>query len=390
MNEADSEEMLSHLALRGVSLAESLEEADIVLINTCTIREHAEHRAISYLGRLAKWKAEKKNRTVIFAGCAAERMGEAAKKKYPLIDIVSGAKSIDNFSDILDESGLFNNTAEGETKKTGLTGYVTIMRGCNFNCSYCIVPSVRGPVVCFEKEKILEDAKEKIAKGAKEIMLLGQTVNAYPKFDELLLSVAEVEGVERVRFMSPHPAYINKNFMRVFDNPKIAKHIHLPLQSGSTEVLKHMKRGYTREMLEEKLTLLADAKVMVSTDIIVGYPTETEKDFEDTLSLFDNFMFSFAYCFKFSPRAGTPAALLKESPDAKTVAKRLDILLNKVKALSVKAYESMKGREVAVLMETPFKGRTGENLWFKTKTAHKPGETLNTVANDVNKTILLE
>lgn len=387
MNEADSAEMLAHLQLRGARKCDNLDDADIALINTCTVREHAEHRAISFLGRLAKWKKARPGRVIIFAGCAAERLGDKMKKLYPIVDIVSGAKNIDKFSRTLDAAGLFAAREVQPEQTSPLTANVTIMRGCNFKCSYCIVPTVRGPVACFEQKDVLADVRQKVKNGAKEIMLLGQTVNAYPDFDKLLLKTADIEGVERVRFMSPHPAFIDDKFIEVFKNEKIARHIHLPIQSGASEVLAHMKRGYTREILEEKLTKLARAGVLVSTDIIVGYPTETDSDFNDTLSLIDKHPFSFAYCFKFSPRAGTPAAEMKEL-DQNTVEQRLAVLLEKVKALSVNVYAAQKGKEVNVLMETPRKGRTSENLWFKTAEDKQPGTIFKTKVTKINKTLL--
>ena len=239
MNEADSEEMLLHLFGFGYQKTSVLNEADLVLINTCTIRDHAEHRALSYLGRLAKWKAEKQGRKIIFAGCAAERLGKAVQKRFPQADIVCGAKSLEKFPEILENSTLFklvntSNTFKESSKK--VTAQVSIMRGCSCKCAYCIVPYVRG-----EASSI-----------APEIMLLGQTVNAYNykgfTFSKLLEEVCKIPEVKRVRFLSPHPVFIKEDFYKVVqDNKKIARHLHLPLQSGSTKVLKDMRRLYTAE-----------------------------------------------------------------------------------------------------------------------------------------------
>lgn len=381
MNVADSQEMLTHLQARGALATDDLEQADIVLINTCTVREHAEHRAISFLGRLAKWKEKRPGRHIIFAGCAAQRLGKALKKDFPFLDLISGAKEIEAFSDALDASGLFSPTHPHETTaEGGIIGYVTIMRGCDFACSYCIVPSVRGKVKCLSPEHILSEIKEKTAKGVKEIVLLGQTVNAY-RFDEtdfgaLLNQAANVPGVERVRFMSPHPAFITPQFMQtVRENPKIAKYIHLPIQSGSTRVLKEMQRGYTRETLLEKIKMLTENGFSVSTDIIVGFPTETEDDFRQTLSLVDEAGFTAAYCFKFSPRAGTPAANLPEL-DQKILEERLDILLNKVRGLTIKAYQQQVGTRQTILMESEQKGRTSNNFWARTQKIYTIGDTV--------------
>ena len=173
MNEADSDEMFLHLSARGAVRTDKLDEADAVLINTCTVRDHAEHRALSFLGRLAKWKRQNPHRTIIFAGCAAQRLGEQLKKRYPYLNIVAGAKGLEHFAQTLDESGLFPHTASAADSPVGLSAYVTIMRGCNFNCTYCIVPSVRGPVKCLPAADILADVARKAQAGAKEIMLLG-------------------------------------------------------------------------------------------------------------------------------------------------------------------------------------------------------------------------
>ena len=393
MNVADSDEMFAHLAARGAELTDKLEEADTVLINTCTVRDHAEHRAVSFLGRLAAWKKEKPGRVIIFAGCAAQRLGEALQKKYPFLDILSGAKGIEHFAQTLDKSGLFSHQDHpGQTPAPGLTGYVTIMRGCNFACTYCIVPSVRGPIKCLPVDDILQDAARKAAAGAKEIMLLGQTVNAYRdgdvSFADLLNRVSEVPGVERVRFTSPHPIYFTPQFLAaVKDNPKIARHIHLPVQSGSTKVLQEMKRGYTREVFLDKIHALRTCGFNISTDIIVGFPTETEEDFRQTLSLVDEAKFFIAYCYKYSPRQGTPAAEMKQL-EQKVLEERLDILLNKVRGLSDAAYLTQVGTVQEVLMETPHKGRSSGNFWVKTSKAHPVGSLVRTEIERADGTLL--
>lgn len=393
MNVADSDEMFTHLAARGAEYTDKLDEADIVLVNTCTVRDHAEHRAVSFLGRLAAWKKERPHRVIIFAGCAAERLGAEIQKKYPFLDILSGAKDIEHFSDRLDASGLFAAPGRaGEAPAPGLTGYVTIMRGCDFACSYCIVPSVRGPVKCLPAENILKEAAHKAAAGAKEIMLLGQTVNAYQdgqtSFADLLNRVSEVPGVERVRFTSPHPIYFTPAFLEaVKNNPKIARNVHLPVQSGSTKVLQEMKRGYTREIFLDKVRALKACGFTISTDIIVGFPTETEEDFRQTLSLVDEAEFFAAYCFKYSPRRGTPAAQMKLL-DKKVLEERLDILLNRVRGLSDAAYQTQVGTVKEVLLESENKGRSSENFWVKTHKSYPVGSIVRTEIEKADGTLL--
>lgn len=392
MNEADSEEMFLHLSARGAVRVDTLEEADAVLINTCTVRDHAEHRAISFLGRLMKWKRQDPRRIIIFAGCAAQRLGNQLKKRYPFLNIVCGAKEIENFANTLDKSGLFAPAGAAATPAPGLLAYATIMRGCNFNCTYCIVPSVRGPVKCLPVQDILQDVTRKAQAGAKEIMLLGQTVNAYEdgatSFADLLNRVSEIPGVERVRFTSPHPIYFTPQFLQaVKDNPKIARHVHLPVQSGSSKVLREMKRGYTRELFLEKVEALQEHGFTISTDIIVGFPTETEEDFQETLSLVEKAHFFAAYCFKYSPRQGTPAAQMQLLPQ-NVLEKRLDILLNQVRGLSEQTYQRQVGTQQDVLMEEPTKGRTSGNFWVKTSRAFAVGNMVRCEIEKAEGTLL--
>ena len=391
MNLADSEEMAAHLFTRGYQQTEQLEEADLVLINTCTVRDHAEHRALSFLGRLRHWKDEKAGRRIIFAGCAAQRLGNHLKKTFPFLDLVSGAREIDRFAQLLDTHGFA--VAPGQTTPArGITGYVTIMRGCNFACSYCIVPSVRGPIECFPTQHILQQVAQKVAQGYPEITLLGQTVNAWQDtqntFADLLVKVAEVPGVQRVRFVSPHPAFITPAFLQaVAGQPKIARHIHLPAQSGSTKVLQEMKRGYTRELYLEKIAGLKALGFAISTDLIVGFPTETQADFEQTLSLVEQAGFSAAYCFKYSPRQGTPAAQLTLLPE-KILEERLDILLNKVRGLAESAYQQQVGTVKEVLMETENKGRSSDNFWVQTKKSYTVGKVIKSDIETSDGTLL--
>ena len=393
MNLADSEEMAAHLLLRGYSLTDNLDEADLALVNTCTVRDHAEHRALSFLGRLRQWKQEKEGRHIIFAGCAAQRLGEKLKKTFPYLDLVSGAREIDHFASLLDNSGLFSAARGGKSQLHGITGYVTIMRGCDFACTYCIVPSVRGPVHCLPSSDILAQAAQKARSGCPEIMLLGQTVNAWKEngktFADLLNEVSTLPGVQRVRFVSPHPAFITPQFLAaVENNPKIARHIHLPVQSGSSKVLCEMKRGYTRETLLEKIDALKERGFALSTDLIVGFPTETEADFEETLSLVQRAGFSAAYCFKYSPRQGTPAAQMKLLPE-KILEERLDILLNKVKGLAEAAYAAQVGKEKEVLMESPNKGRTSDNFWAQTQKSYTIGTVVRSRIASAEDTLLM-
>lgn len=395
MNTADSEEMMLALAARGCIVCEDLNKADIVLINTCTIREHAEHKALSLLGRLRKWKEEKAGRLIIFAGCAAQRLGLSVRNKFPQVDIVCGAKNIDDFDKILDKSGLFSSDKRvaGRAALNSPIALVNIMRGCSCKCSYCIVPYVRGEASSLDFDDILKDIEAKLSLGAKEIVLLGQTVNAYnykgKNFAALLRAALKLDGLDRLRYLSPHPLFITEEVAEIMAlEPKMSKHLHLPVQSGSDKVLKDMKRGYSRGDFLAKTELLRRGGICVSTDIIVGYPTETEEDFKQTLALVDESRFSGAYCFKFSPRMGTPAFSLKELPKD-IVEKRLDILLNKVKENAKAAYKAQEGRVERVLMEDRHNGRTLSNFWVKTETPCKAGEVLTLTIKKAQDNILL-
>lgn len=394
MNEADSQEMMLVLAAKGCMQTDVLEEADIVLVNTCTIREHAEHKALSYLGRLAKWKAAKKDRKIIFTGCAAQRLGAAVKKKFPHTDIVNGAKNIDNFAQIIKKENLLTEDAAAPAiANKSPIALVNIMRGCSCKCSYCIVPYVRGEAYSLDPKNIFEQVNNALEAGAKEIVLLGQTVNAYNykgfSFSKLLREVCSFDKLARLRYLSPHPMFINEEFLQTLkDCPKIARHIHLPVQSGSTAILADMKRNYTREELLSKLKALKEIGFEISTDIIVGYPKETEQDFKDTLTLCQEVQFNAAYCFKFSPRKGTPAALMKEI-DQKILEKRLDILLNEIKSASKAAYKRQEGTKQQVLMEAPTNGRTSTNFWVRTKKKYPVGSLVDLQIKESKDTILL-
>ncbi|MBI4052063.1 MAG: tRNA (N6-isopentenyl adenosine(37)-C2)-methylthiotransferase MiaB [Elusimicrobia bacterium] len=336
MNAADSEEMTRPLLEKGFQVTEDRDSSDAILINTCTVRQHAEDKAISLIGYLRKWKAENPSRFLIVAGCAAERTKGWLQKKFPHVDLVVGAKSIDQYPQILEEAlrSRFNwakenkdiwenpnglRTSDLELRTTSFTSYVTIMRGCNYSCTYCIVPQVRGREIYRPIENILNEVKAKAAQGTKEIMLLGQTVNGYRfedvDFADLLRLVNAVEGLERIRFMSPHPYYLTPRMIAAMaECRKVCEDLHLPVQSGSDRILKRMKRNYTRKMYLERISALRSqlSNLSLTTDFIVGFPGETQQDFQETLSLLEEADFDSAFCFKFSPRQGTEAASMPD------------------------------------------------------------------------------
>lgn len=370
--------MAQPLKGRGFIATADPAKADIILMNTCTVRDQAEHRADSNLGRLREWKAENPERVLIVAGCAATRWGVSIQKKYPFIDAVSPATKIEQFPDLVETifrdrwDGLKENNyfteergkkGEGGNSSNTLpsplplphsdtgnwfgddrTGYVTIMRGCNYSCSYCIVPSVRGREVYRSMEQILSDVRGKVAEGFKEIMLLGQTVNSYHwrtdekvmEFSDLLRAVNDIAGVETIRFMSPHPKHMRPNQIEtVAACEKVSRHVHLPLQSGSTSLLARMKRLYTRE---EYLGIIHHLRrlmpqIHLTTDVIVGFPGETDQDFEQTLSLMQEARFKGVFVFKYSPRPGTASADWADDVPEDVKEERLQRALNLAKRL---------------------------------------------------------
>jgi tRNA-2-methylthio-N6-dimethylallyladenosine synthase len=385
MNEADSEAIAGAFRRRGYELTDELKGADAVVVNTCTVRQHAEDKAISQIGRLRVWKERHPEGKVFVVGCAAQKLGEKyLKNKFGFVDEVVGAKAIERFEDSLIRQ--LGPSPEAETAHQNIyrspqTAYTTIMRGCSLKCSYCIVPAVRGPAVFLSENAILEDAKEKLRLGAKEIVLLGQTVNAWKaggkSFTGLLSSALKLPGLLRLRFMSPHPLYYDKDFFKLLaGEEKLARHMHLPAQSGSDRILKEMRRGYTRAQYLDLVGELRQAApgLAVSTDFIVGYPGETEKDFEDTLALVREGEFSLAYCFKYSPRTDKPEMATDISE--KEMDGRLGRLLEAVKETGRLALEKRIGKIEDVLFETDSYGRTSGNFALRVKAGGRPGEML--------------
>jgi len=373
MNEADSEDIAVSFRRRGFELTGELKKADAVVVNTCTVRQKAEDKALSQIGRLRKWKRERPHGKLFVVGCAAEKLGgKFIMKKFPFVDAVIGSKSIAGADEVLE--GYFGaglREAPAESLFTSpVSAYVTIMRGCPLKCSYCVVPSVRGEAAYLPAEEILGEVKARAGGGAREIIFLGQTVNSYrhgkTDFAGLLRRAAETDKVKRIRFMSPHPLYFDDAFFRAFaEEPKLSRHIHLPVQSGSDRLLKAMRRGYDRArylgILKDLRAAAPDAAV--STDFIVGYPGETEEDFRDTLSLAREGGFAFAFCFKYSQR-GDAKGLAPDLAE-KEIEERLERLLCEVKKNSRDILNSRIGKMEEVLLESADSGRTSSD--FKVK-----------------------
>jgi tRNA-2-methylthio-N6-dimethylallyladenosine synthase len=392
MNVADSNEMGRHLQARGIGPTEDADEAMLLLVNTCTVRQHAEDRAFSEIGRLKKWKAQKPGRKVIVTGCAAERTKQYLEDRFPYIDLVAGAKSIEDFGALV-ESVLERRPAEDDldyslpTVSDKVSAFVTIMRGCNYSCTYCIVPYVRGRESYHPIEQVLAEVQDCVREGAREITLLGQTVNSYHRdgmrgkgtdFADLLEAVGAVDGVDRIRFISPHPYYMTDRVIQAMaEVPAVCEGLHLPVQSGSTSMLRKMQRNYTRDGYLDLIRKLRGAmpEITISTDLIVGFPGESDADFRETLSLVEDVGFDFGFVFKYSPRAGTPAAALECFPEELIEERHLECL-ELVERIAAEKRRRWIGTVQEVLVEEDGFGRTRGNAKVAIQGRASIGETV--------------
>ena len=411
MSVADGEELASPLKGRGFTAVAEPDTADAIVLNTCTVRQHAEDKALSLIGRLREWKEVRPERVLIVAGCAAERLGPWIQKRFPYVDLVVGAKSIEDYPKIVEEAlgarfdalaesrQAFTHETEPLEQPTGwsspVSAFVTIMRGCNYSCSYCIVPAVRGRELYRPYETVMAEARAKVALGAKEITLLGQTVNSWNeggvRFPELLRRMGTIDGLERLRFESPHPFYVNDDLIAAMaETSAVCEQLHLPIQSGSDRLLKIMRRNYDAAGIIEKTKRLRATipLVEVSTDIIVGFPSETDDDFERTLDLVRGLRPSWSYTFKYSPREGTESAGMTDDVPAEVKEERLQRLNALCDELTAQALKSRIGRVVEVLDERNGFGRTRDGFkltWDGEKTA---GRLVNIRVTGMSKRIL--
>lgn len=330
MNEVDSSRMVSLLARAGYAAAPSRDEADLVVLNTCSIREKAAHKVYSELGALRKWKGKRRGRLVAVGGCLAQQDGAAIRDRAPHVDVVFGTHSIASLPDLVlaaqerkrsVATEMSGDTSHWETlpfvPEGAGSAMVTIMQGCDNHCAYCIVPAVRGPEISRPAREILEEVARLADRGVSEAVLLGQNVNSYGRktgeiaFPELVRRVAAVPGIRRVRFITSHPRDLDDATVALFaEVDEVCPHLHLPLQSGSDRVLASMGRGYTRDAYLAKVEAVRRARpgATFSSDFIVAFPGETEEDFRATLSLMEEVRFASAFSFRYSPRPGTRGA----------------------------------------------------------------------------------
>jgi tRNA-2-methylthio-N6-dimethylallyladenosine synthase len=402
MNERDSEAVAAQLVAKGYTLAKSEAAADVVLLNTCSVRDLAEQKAINKMQNLiGTARSEKRDQIVGFMGCMAQSRGKELIDKLPDVDLVLGTQKFHRAAEYIDEllagtrKKIVDVEAEAKSEatirehllngssKTSVSAFVSIMQGCNQHCTFCIVPSTRGEERSRTIPDIIAECRELVARGVKEITLLGQIVTSYGRkekrdawqaardtdtsslvthhsspFVQLLEAVHEIKGVERIRFTSPHPKGYGDDLVEAYARlPKLCESAHLPLQSGSDRLLKLMHRGYTREKYIGIIQKLRRARpgIGITTDIIVGFPGETEEDFEQTLSLCREVEFDNAYIFKYSPRRETPAAEMPDQVPQSIREERNHRLLDLVNEIALRKYDTFIGRRVQILVEGPSK-----------------------------------
>jgi tRNA-2-methylthio-N6-dimethylallyladenosine synthase len=371
MNVRDSEHIIAELNTHNnYETTTNMKEADLIIINTCSVREKPVAKLFSELGMFNK--AKKEGAKIGVAGCTASHLGEEILKRAPYVDFVVGARNVSKITQAVKEKGFiatdinFDETAYqfSEYRSNPFKASVNISLGCDKQCTFCIVPATRGEEISIPPEIIIGEVKKAVESGACEIMLLGQNVNNYGKnfthhngkysFTKLLQDVSKVEGVERIRFTSPHPLHMDDEFIEEFaTNPKICKSIHVPLQSGSTEILKVMKRGYTKEWFLNRCEKIRNAvpDVRISTDIIVAFPGESEVDFEDTLDVTKQVKFDQIFNFKYSPRPNTPAATMENQIDSEVGTRRLNELIELHKTHQDELMDNCLGKTMKVLFE---------------------------------------
>jgi tRNA-2-methylthio-N6-dimethylallyladenosine synthase len=409
MNEHDSERISGLLEADGLVRAESEADADVVVLNTCCIRENADNKLYGNLGHLKTWKAEREGRQIVVSGCLAQKDQELVAARAGHVDVVMGTHNVHRAAELLaeaadsdrpiteilteaviDDQAMFPSALPAR-RETSYNAWVTIQIGCDNNCAFCIVPAVRGTEISRPYSEIVDEVADLARNGVSEVTLLGQNVNSYgrdlqlaarqagddsarlrPLFADLLRDVGAIEGVRRVRYTSPHPKDMRpETFEAMAGTPAVCEHLHYPLQSGSDRVLALMHRGYTAERYLERL---AEARrtvddLAVSTDIIVGFPGETEADFERTLEVAAAAEYDYAYTFLFSPREGTEAAAMEtEFVDPAIAGERFQRLRLVVERSALRKHEARVGRVEEVLVEGPSKrdpsvlsGRTRQN-----------------------------
>jgi len=406
MNAHDSEKVVGTLLHEGYRQVETVEEAGLVLYNTCSIRDKAEQKVFNRLNDFKKYKKQGKKFGVL--GCVAQQEGEKIFERAPYVDLVCGSASYRKLPEMLVQletgsraSGLDDRQTEEcfETEFTARTnphrGYITIIEGCDKFCAFCVVPYTRGKERSRTSESVLAEARQMADLGYSDIQLLGQNVNSYldpsenKSFAELLRAVAGVVGIRRVRFTTSHPRDFGRDIVQVMEEtPGLCDHIHLPVQSGSSRLLERMSRLYTREQYLERIGWVKAARreLSLTTDMIVGFPGETETDFEETLSLLDEVGYDAVFAFKYSPRPNTPALQYADAIPEEEKSRRLQVLMEKQRAIQVIRNRRHGGKVLEVMVERKneasgqWAGRTSQNMVLNFTAAVEPwlGAYVNT------------
>jgi tRNA-2-methylthio-N6-dimethylallyladenosine synthase len=404
MNVHDSERMQGMLESLGYERAPSREEADLILFNTCSIRESADNRFVAHLGEAKRLKTEDPERVVGVGGCWAQSVKDEVFQRFPFVDVAFGPGQIHKLAEFLNSDSL---SAQGyfefedfsghlpARREREFQGWLQISQGCNCRCAYCIVPSTRGREESRDPGELVLEAEALAADGVREITLLGQNVNSYGRdlpresrigFAELLARVDAVAGIERIRYTSPHPKDMKEDVIRAHaELPALCEHIHLPLQSGSSAVLKRMRRTYDRRRYMDRVALIREhvPDCAITTDIIVGFPGETEDDFEQTLEVVDEVGYDSAFTFLFSPRRETEAATMEGQLPHPVKRERMERLVELVQRRAAERAERFLGRELEVLVEGPsrtdptrLRGRTRHGKAVNFEATAEPGELL--------------
>jgi len=374
MNERDSE-IMAQLLAADHELAGSLDAADVVVVNTCSIREKAEQKAFSLLGRLRRIKQKRPEVVVVVAGCVAQQQGSAIRSRMPHVDVVVGPQEIYRLPELVDQARrkqrqiatalrqdfaiptLLPDLRRGHPHKR----FVTIMQGCNNFCTYCVVPYTRGREISRPPEDILTEVRHLAGGGVREITLLGQNVNSYGNdradgvtFADLVRTLGTVDGIRRIRFTTSHPKDLSDDLVTCFaEVPALCPHIHLPVQSGSNRVLARMNRKYTVEHYLDRVAALRRAvpDIVITTDIIVGFPGETEDDFQATMALLEEVRYHGAFSFKYSDRPEAPASRFDDKIPDEEKTRRLAVLQKRQEAISLERLREYVGRELEVMVE---------------------------------------
>jgi tRNA-2-methylthio-N6-dimethylallyladenosine synthase len=416
MNEHDSERMKGMLESLGYRESEKPQEADLILFNTCSIREKADERFVAHLHEAKALKRRDPERVIGVGGCWAQSVKEHVFRQFPFVDVAFGPGQVHKLAEFLTSDSL---TAQGFFEFEGFTGHLPAKRardaqawmqisvGCNMSCSYCIVPSTRGREVSRPLAELVDEGRRVVADGVTEITLLGQNVNAYGRdlrperasFSQLLRELDAIDGVRRIRYTSPHPKDMREDVICAHaELPSVCEHIHLPLQAGASRILKAMRRTYTRERYMDRVALIRAhvPDVALTTDIIVGFPGETETDFRATLEVVDEVGYDGAFTFIFSPRRGTEAAELDDPVSHEEKVERMQRLVEVVQRRARERSQRFVGRTMEVLVEgasrtdaSRLRGRTRHNKVVNFAGLAQPGEYVDVEIHEATSQTLL-